>query len=91
MRRTLIARPRYADVRWRAALEQLLECFNTQAGVAHDAAHRERIHRIMARDREDAGAVRHDDVLTLADNAEACFLQSPHRIQVVDAGNLRHG
>jgi hypothetical protein len=30
-------------------------------------------------------------VLTLTNNAEAGLLQRPHRIQMVDAGNLLHG
>jgi hypothetical protein len=81
----------HAVVRWRASLEELLECFDSQTGIPHDAAHRKRIHRVMARDREDADAVRHNDVLTLTNDPKASFLQGPHRIKVVDAGNLRHG
>lgn len=71
-------------------LEQLLERLDTQAGVAGDAAHRKGVDRIMTRDSEDADAVRHHDVLTLADDAKSCFLQCPHRIKMIDAGYLRH-
>ena len=81
----------HAVVRWRPSLEQLLEFFNTQTGITHDAAHRKRIHRIMARDREDADSIRHYDVFALPDDAEACPLQRPHRFKVIDTGNLGHG
>jgi hypothetical protein len=30
-------------------------------------------------------------VLALTNNPKAGLLQSPHRVQMVDAGNLRHG
>ena len=73
----------HALVRWRPSLEALLEFFGRQSRVPHDAAHRERIYRVMARDREDANAVRHDDMLALTDNPEAGLLQRPDRIQVV--------
>ena len=36
-------------------------------------------------------SVRHDDVLALPKYPEAGFFQSTHRIQVIDARNLRHG
>jgi hypothetical protein len=78
-------------VRLRAALEQLLKLFNAQAGIAHDAAHRQSINWIVPRDGENACAIGHDDVLALTDDAEACLLQSPDRFQMIDAGNLRHG
>lgn len=77
--------------RWRVSLEKLLEFFGRQPRIPHDAAHRERVHRIMARDREDADAVRQNNMLALPNDPEAGLLQSLDRIQVVDAGNLRHG
>ena len=69
-----------AVVSWRASLEQLLEFFGRQPRIPHDAAHRERVHRIMARDGEDANAVGHNNVLALAKNPEAGPLQGPHSI-----------
>src|SRR5437588_9843879 len=71
--------------------EQLFEFFDRQACVTHDAAHRECVDGIMARDGEDAYTVGHDDVLTLTNDAEARLLQSFDRVRMIDAGNLRHG
>lgn len=81
----------HAVVRWRLSLEELLEFFGHQPSIPHDAAHRKRVHRVVAWDREDANTIRHDDVLALTDDPEASLLQCPDRIKVVDAGNLRHG
>jgi hypothetical protein len=81
----------HAVVRWRTSLEEFLESFGRQPCIPHNTAHRKRIHRIMARDREDANAVGHNDVLALTDYPKAGLPQSPDRIQMVDAGNLRHG
>ena len=74
-----------------ASLEELLEFFDRQPGIPHDAAHRKGIHRVMAWYREDANTIRQDNVLALTNNPKARLLQSPHRIQMINAGNLRHG
>ena len=64
----------HAVVRWRTSLEELLEFFGSQPRIPHDPAHRKCIHRVMARDCEDANTVGHDDVLALTNNSEAGFL-----------------
>ena len=72
-------------------LEQLAKLLNGQAGVAHDPAERVRVDRVVTRDGQDACAVRHDDVLALADDLEPRLLESSHGIEVVDAGDPGHG
>ena len=37
-----------------------------------------------------ASALAHDDVLALPDDRESGFLQSANRVEMIDAGNLRH-
>jgi hypothetical protein len=71
--------------------EESLGLFHAEARVAGNAAHGERIYWIVPRNRHDANAVRHDDMLTLAHNAKARLLHGPDGIEVVDAGNLWHG
>jgi len=44
----------------------------------------------VARDGEDARAVGHDDVLTLASDPKAGFLERANGIKMVDACELRH-
>jgi hypothetical protein len=72
-------------------LEQLAEAFERQTRVLDDAAHRDGIDRIVARDRQDPLAVAHHDVLALTHDPEAGFLQRPHRVQMVDAGKPGQG
>ena len=75
----------------RGASEEFLEFLFRQAGVLDDPAHRESIDRIAARNRKDTLTVGQHDVLSLASDAEACFLERAHRPEVVDTGNPRHG
>ena len=49
-----------------------------------------RVDGIVARDRQDAHAVGHHDVLPLSHDSESRLLECPHRVQVVDARDLRH-
>lgn len=44
----------------------------------------------MPGDRKDPRSIRHDDVLALPNDAKPSLLESPHRIQVIDAGDLAH-
>lgn len=71
-------------------LEQLPEFRDGKPCVAHDAAHSERIHGILARDREDALSIGHNDVLAFPSNSEPSLLQRPHCVTVVNARELRH-
>lgn len=74
----------------RRRLQQLSKLVDAQTCVPNDATHREGIDGIAARDGDDSNTVRHDDVLALADNAEAGFLQSLHGLKVGDPGQLPH-
>jgi len=91
MRGVLKGRRVHAVVRWRLSLEELLEFFGRQPRIPHDAAHRKCVHRVMARYREDADTIGHNNVLALTNDPEASLLQSLDRFQMVDAGNPRHG
>ena len=71
-------------------LKKFFELLDGQPSVAGNAAHGESIHRIVSRNRHDANTVRHDNVFALAHDAKAGLFQSAHRIEVIDAGNLRH-
>ncbi len=63
----------------------------SKAGVLNDAAHREGIDRIVARNRKDTLAIGHDDVLALASDPEARLLKRSHGPEVVDTGYPGHG
>ena len=63
--------------------------FRCEARVSSDIGHRKRVDRIVAWDRKDPLAVGHHDVLTLARNPEARLLEGAHRIEVIDARDLR--
>ena len=72
-------------------LEELSELFDGQSRIPDDAAHCDGVYRVMARNGEEADAISHDDVGALPEDPKAGFLQSGHRTQMVDAGNLWHG
>jgi hypothetical protein len=69
--------------------KQRAKFFDGESGVAGNAPHRECVDRIVARDRHDPGAVRHDDMLALTRDAEARFFQGSHGFEVIDAGDFR--
>ena len=56
-----------------------------------DAAHRIGVHRVVTGNGNDSGAIRHDNVLALTDNAKSPLLQGSNSVQMVDAGDLAHG
>jgi hypothetical protein len=70
--------------------QKRLELLDRQSRIADDAAHRERVHRIMSRERHDAQAISHDDVLPLTSNVKACPFQRTHGSAMADACELRH-
>ena len=74
-----------------ACSKQLPELFRCQSSIAGYASHCESINRIMPGDCDNPYAVCHHDVLSLTGYAETGLLKTSHRIEVVDAGNLRHG
>jgi hypothetical protein len=69
----------------------LTKIVDRQAGILDDSAHRKGIHWTVARDRQCARTVRHDNVLALASDPEASLLERTHGVKVADAGELRHG
>jgi hypothetical protein len=73
------------------ALQQLTELLNGKAGIASDTAHGEGVHRIVARNDNDALTVAHDDVLALTHDPETGFFQRADGVEVIDAGNLWQG
>lgn len=70
--------------------EKLLELFDVESRITSDASHRKSVNWIVARNRHNANAIRHHNVLTLAHDAKACLLKSPDRIEVIDPRNLWH-
>jgi hypothetical protein len=44
----------------------------------------------VARNRQDARSIRHDNVRALAEDAEACFFQSGYGSKMVDSLQLGH-
>ena len=72
-----------------AALQQVTKPLNAEASVPDDAAERERVDRVISRDRQDANPIRHDDVLALTGNGKSGFLKGAHHGKVVDARNFR--
>ena len=71
-------------------LEKSFELFDRQTSVASNTTHGESVDRIVAWNRYYANTVRHHDVFTLAHYSKAGLLQSANRVEVIDAGNLRH-
>jgi hypothetical protein len=47
--------------------------FHAKTGVASNTAHRESIYGIVARNRQNANSIRHDDVFTLAQMLKPAF------------------
>ena len=52
-------------------LQEFLEFLDGEACVTNDAAHREFVDRVVARDRENATPITHYDVFALVDDFEA--------------------
>lgn len=71
--------------------QQFAKLVNSKTGITNNAAEGESVDGVVARDRQNARAIRHDDMLTLSNNRETCLLQGAHRIEVVDARYLGQG
>jgi hypothetical protein len=86
----------FRRVRWKllfddARSQELPEVRFCQAGVAHDSAHCEGIHGIVAWNRHDAFAVGHDDMLSaLTRDAKAGPFERPHGTPMRYACDARH-
>ena len=71
--------------------QQLAKLINRETGIAHNTAESESVDGVVARDRQNTRAIRHDDMLTLTNDRETCLLQSAHCIEVIDPRDLRQG
>ena len=60
--------------------QELLECFDRQARIAHKTAHGEGVDRIVPRNRDDADAVGDNDVLPLTNDAKLGLFEGPNRV-----------
>ena len=69
--------------------EQLSEFFDGKARISDDPAEGVRIDGVVARDRQNADAIGHDDVLALPGDPEPRLLQRAHRVEVIDSGDFR--
>ena len=65
--------------------QEVPELVGRQTGVTDETSHCVGIDRVVPRDREDADAIGHDDVLALTDDAEPGLLEGANRIKMVDA------
>src|ERR1039458_5593726 len=70
--------------------KQFSELLDGESGVADNAAHREGIHRVVARNGKNALTVSHHDMFALAQNTETRLLQSAYRLKVGNSGNFAH-
>ncbi len=71
-------------------LQQCAKFIRGETGIADDAAHRVSVDRIVPRNRQDAGTVSHDDVLSLPEHPEPSLLENSNSCLVVDARTRRH-
>ena len=74
----------------RQTLQERAEFLFTEPGIADDAAHRKCVNGIVPGDGDDSYTVGHHDVLALAGDSEAGFLQSSSGIMMIDTRNARH-
>ena len=72
-------------------LDELSEIIGRESCIAGDSTHRECVDRVMAGDRDDPGAVSHDDVLALPSDSKPSLLERTDGIEMVDSRNPGHG
>jgi len=71
-------------------LQQVAKLIDGQSCVADNPTHRKGIDGVVSRNGENTLPVRKHDMLPFACDPKADLLLHPHRIQMVDAGELRH-
>lgn len=71
-------------------LKQLAELVDGEPSIAYDAAHGDGVDWVVSGDGNPALAIGHYDVLALAQDAKACFLQRADCRQMIYARKLRH-
>jgi hypothetical protein len=72
----------------RSVLQEFTKLLGGKARIANDTTESKGIDRVVPRDGEDAGAVRHNDVLPLANDRKASLLEGTHGIEVIDTGDF---
>ena len=81
--------PLVGHVRRRSLLQELTKLLDGESCVAHDPPERESVDGVVPRNRQDARAVRHDDVLASTGDHDPGLVQSAHGIEVIDAWDAR--
>ena len=75
----------------RRRLQQAAKLLRRHTSVARDTAHGEGVDGIVPRNGENPSAIGHYDVLALADDTEAGFLEGTNCIKVVYTSDFRQG
>nr|VFK44253.1 MAG: hypothetical protein BECKTC1821E_GA0114239_103311 [Candidatus Kentron sp. TC]VFK60601.1 MAG: hypothetical protein BECKTC1821F_GA0114240_104710 [Candidatus Kentron sp. TC] len=70
-------------------LQKPLEFFIGQSCITDNISHGDCIDGIMARNRDNSDAVRHDNMFSLTSHPETRFFQGPYRIEVIDPDEFR--
>ena len=70
--------------------QQLFELSDCKTCIFNNSTHRDRVHRIVSRNRDEMRAVAHYNVLALAHNSKAGLFERLDRSEMINAGNLRH-
>lgn len=73
------------------SLKQLAELFDGKPGVSDDTTEGKCVDGVVTRDGEDARAVRHNDVLALANHRKSGLFESADGIEMINARNLWQG
>ena len=74
----------------RPGSEQFAKFVDSQACILDDTSHGDGIDGVVRWNGNFADAVGHDDMLTLAQNSEACLLQGPNSLGMINTGQLSH-
>lgn len=69
-------------------LEKLTKLFNRKPCVSNNTTQRKCIDRVVARNRQDALTITHNDVFALTHNSKPGLFKCAYRIKVIDAWNL---
>jgi hypothetical protein len=70
--------------------KQVAELLRRETSIADDAAHRERVHRVVPWDSHDPPSIRHHDMLALPGDPEPNLFECPDGPKVRDSRYLRH-
>jgi hypothetical protein len=71
--------------------EQLAKLLDRKASVANDAAHRDGVDRVVARNGQDARTIAHYDMLPLAKDRKSGLFERSYCVKMIDARKLGQG